>query len=306
MFSFVPPVALPSRKGQQCIRTTQTTKRKWRCSLNESSKEDGGADASAPLSAPTGEAPLPSGPVRAPRPMRYGFGRAARGSVRLQGKQKKRQEVLPDPPGVRVAAGTVRGRRLVSPHVYLRPMMGKVREAVFSMLQMVDAISPVGTALDLYAGCGSVGIEALSRGMKHAVFVDNSPDCISAIEHNLAHCGFTDRGLAVCTSVEDVLPIACQYNGSQHYSLITITPPYEEVNYGELLETVAQSPCVGEGTFVVVEYPVELKNLPPAVGQRLIGIRNRRYGRTVIAIYACRPSSSVERRPEEFMPPSRR
>lgn len=61
-----------------------------------------------------------------------------------------------------------------------------------------------------------------------------------------------------------------------------------------------ESGCVGEGSFVFVEYPVELKSLPPTIDHRLIGIRNRRYGRTVVAVYACQPDVGLQTRPDEF------
>jgi 16S rRNA (guanine966-N2)-methyltransferase len=184
--------------------------------------------------------------------------------------------------------------------VHLRPMMSKVREALFSMLYMMDATPPDGVALDLFAGSGSVGIEALSRGMKAAVFVDAAADCVETIRENVEHCGFGDVGTAVCARVEAFLPVATSYNGGNPYGLITITPPYEEVDYGELMTAVAASDAVGEGTFVVVEYPVELKTMPPAIGGRLVGLRNRRYGRTVLAVYACQPHLDLDPKPEEF------
>ncbi len=241
-----------------------------------------------------------TGKVRASRPIR-GIRRAEQGNVRIQGTRRTPNELRRLPPGVRVTAGTARGRRLLSPHVYLRPMMGKVREAVFSMLVMMDALRNDGCILDLFAGSGSVGLEAMSRGVRNGVFVDSAPECIAAVNENAKRCGFSDRMQAMCSRVETFLGSALEYNGGQPYSLITVTPPYEEVDYSELLTAVAESDCVGEGTFVVVEYPVELKCLPPSISQRLIGVRNRRYGRTVIAIYACQPRIDVELRPEEFI-----
>lgn len=235
--------------------------------------------------------------VRASRPIR-GVRRSAQGQVRVQGSQNA---VRRPPPGTRVTSGTARGRKLRSPNVYLRPMMGKVREALFSMLVMMDAIRPEGSILDLFAGSGSVGLEALSRGVGNAVFVDFAPECIDTIGENAERCGFQRRSQVVCAKVEDFLPDALAKNGGKPYSIITITPPYEEVVYSELLTAVATSDCVGEGTIVVVEYPLELKSLPSSIAHRLIGVRNRRYGRTAIAIYACQPRIDIELRPEEFI-----
>lgn len=240
-----------------------------------------------------------TGKIQAHRPIR-GVRRAVRGTLSPQGRRSRKNEPLRMPPSVRITSGSARGRKLMSPSVYLRPMMGKVREAVFSMLIQFDAVRPDGSALDLFAGLGSVGMEALSRGFASAVFVDSSPECIAAIERNASHCRLDAFARTVCERVEEFLPRAAAMNNGEPYALITVTPPYEEVDYSQLLTEVARSDAVGEGTFVVVEYPVELGSLPPVIEHRLIGVRNRRYGRTVIAIYACQPRTDLELRPEEF------
>lgn len=189
----------------------------------------------------------------------------------------------------------------MSPNVYLRPMMAKVREALFSMLEMYQVLRSDGATLDLFAGSGSIGIESMSRGMGRAVFVDAALECTETIEENLASCGFEAKGQAVCARVEKFVENGITFNNQRHYDLITVTPPYEEVNYSDLMTSVASSDCVGENTFVVVEYPVELKSLPPVIAQRLIGLRNRKYGRTVLALYVCNPTFDIDPRPEEFI-----
>ena len=81
-------------------------------------------------------------------------------------------------------------------------------------------------------------------------------------------------------------------------------PPYEEVTYSELVEQVSKSPAVGEDTLVVIEYPVELGCFPPVLAEgQLVGLRNRRYGRTVIGVYVNRPSGRLDMQPwsEEFV-----
>jgi 16S rRNA (guanine966-N2)-methyltransferase len=239
------------------------------------------------------------GVVRAPRPTRGSAG--GRRSLRVQGRGYRSKDYAPQPPGLRVTAGSARGRKLASPQVHLRPMMSRVREALFSMLDMMGAVPADGVVLDLFAGSGSVGIEALSRGMQRAVFVDAAEDCVQTIRENLESCGFAESGIAICDRVERVLEAAVAANNGKHFDLITITPPYEEVDYGILMSAITASECVGEGTFVVVEYPVELKSLPPAIGGRLVGLRNRRYGRTVLAVYACQPDVDLEPRPDEFV-----
>ena len=88
---------------------------------------------------------------------------------------------------------------------------------------------------------------------------------------------------------------------SSIFQLISITPPYEEVVYSDLIDAVCESPLIGPDTVVVLEYPVEMGSLPYILGtDKLYGIRNRRYGRTVLAIYVYRPTRKYDMRPEEF------
>ncbi|KAL7575747.1 hypothetical protein ACA910_003079 [Epithemia clementina (nom. ined.)] len=94
----------------------------------------------------------------------------------------------------------------------------------------------------------------------------------------------------------------------QSFQIVTICPPYEEVIYADLLDSVANSPCVAEDTVVLIEYPIELGSLPHVVarsdGGAMVGVRNRRYGRTVIAMYVVNPTGKLDAansRPEEFL-----
>uniref|UniRef100_A0A7S3ACC5 Uncharacterized protein n=2 Tax=Rhodosorus marinus TaxID=101924 RepID=A0A7S3ACC5_9RHOD len=239
------------------------------------------------------------GKVSAPRASKYGKRKFQVGNVKQQGK--KYVEYVPAPQ-LRITGGSAKGRKLTSPDVYMRPMMGKVREAVYSMLYQFDALEG-GMAVDMFCGSGSVGLEALSRGLDQAVFVDLSPVCTETCEKNVVHCGFEGRGRAINCTAEQMLLHPERYGVEGHAKLITLTPPYEEVDYGELMYAAAGSDLVGEGTFLVVEYPVELGSLEPAYRHRLVGIRNRKYGRTVIAIYACQPPRFVDPRPDEFASP---
>uniref|UniRef100_A0A7S3AB09 Uncharacterized protein n=1 Tax=Rhodosorus marinus TaxID=101924 RepID=A0A7S3AB09_9RHOD len=224
------------------------------------------------------------GKVSAPRASKYGKRKFQVGNVKQQGK--KYVEYVPAPQ-LRITGGSAKGRKLTSPDVYMRPMMGKVREAVYSMVGLLsfrnenevlgfqlvfllthalagdkqlyqfDALEG-GMAVDMFCGSGSVGLEALSRGLDQAVFVDLSPVCTETCEKNVVHCGFEGRGRAINCTAEQMLLHPERYGVEGHAKLITLTPPYEEVDYGELMYAAAGSDLVGEGTFLVVEYPVEL------------------------------------------------
>jgi 16S rRNA (guanine966-N2)-methyltransferase len=119
---------------------------------------------------------------------------------------------------VRVIAGQAKGRRLKAPRSALtRPMMDRAKEAIFSMLGPVVDEAAV---LDLYAGSGSLGLEALSRGADSAVFVEWRRDAIRIIEGNIDAVGM--GGQVVSAKVEEFLR-----QGTGTYDLVFVDPPYE-------------------------------------------------------------------------------
>lgn len=181
-------------------------------------------------------------------------------------------------------------------------MMAKVREALFSMLTSLDVLQETATMLDTFSGTGVVGLEALSRGVGNVTFVDASSTCVSTIVRNCEELGFDTRARVVKARVEDVLSSPARYGVASPVSVVTLTPPYEEVSYPELLDALLLSPVLGEDTIAVVEYPKEI-SLPSSLGDgRLQGLRNREHGRTVLAIYICDPTGRCEvtPRPKEF------
>ena len=229
---------------------------------------------------------------------------------RLRPQGKAREAGMNNPSMLRIAGGTAKGRRLDSPTVYLRPMMGKVREAVYSTLTAFGLYDTDNTRhLDVFAGSGSVGLESLSRGAASCTFVDLSPDCCSAVERNAKWCQFDDKTTVICADALQTFrqPGSVGIPAGETFQLVTICPPYEEVVYGDLLEGVAKSDVITDDTVVVIEYPVELGCLPHVIpgkdGSAMVGVRNRRYGRTVIAIYINNPTGKLEAdsRPEEFV-----
>lgn len=196
-----------------------------------------------------------------------------------------------NPSNLRILGGSVRGRKLESPNVYLRPMMGKVREAVFSTFTsfgLYDDVGGVGIKtrhLDIFSGSGSVGLESLSRGARHCTFVDMSDDCCATCERNVERCGFDtwneggvgtgvpDEGEPTARAVRSDAfralrePQSVGIPPDSKYDIVTMCPPYEEIVYAELLEAVANSVLVKEDTIILVEYPVELGCLPHVIGR---------------------------------------
>jgi 16S rRNA (guanine966-N2)-methyltransferase len=121
---------------------------------------------------------------------------------------------------VRVVAGEFKGRRLVAPRgVRTRPTADRVREALFSMLGDVSG----ARVLDLYAGSGALGIEALSRGAGSAVFVDRDPRAVAAIERNLESLGLEQEVLR-----QDAVRFLARAEGT--FDLVFCDPPYDSAS----------------------------------------------------------------------------
>lgn len=191
---------------------------------------------------------------------------------------------------MRVISGRVGGRRIESPPGQdLRPMMDKVRAALFDMLWHFNAVH--GRALDLYAGSGAVGIEALSRGTNFVDFVEMNPVSARTIQQNLEHLGLEKEGRVHKRKVEEILDNPKLLGHTGAYDLITVTPPYPTAKYPALMESIANSPLVGEGTVVVVEHPRE-SDLEDTIGP-LERLRERKYGRTKLSIYHV-PGAEIE------------
>lgn len=177
--------------------------------------------------------------------------------------------------GVRVVAGTARGRRLVAPEGdKVRPTTDRVREAVCNALGSMGAIDGA-RVVDLFAGSGALGIEALSRGADSVVFVEPDRHVRRAIEANLAATGFADddRVRVAATDAERHLS-AC---GPDTYDLAFADPPYAYdgwVALGVELDRVLSA----DGVIVVEsDRPID----PPA-GWDVF--RQRHYGSTVVTV----------------------
>jgi 16S rRNA (guanine966-N2)-methyltransferase len=169
---------------------------------------------------------------------------------------------------VRVIAGSVGGRRLVAPDgVATRPTPERVREATFNALGssglVVDA-----TVLDLFAGSGAMGIEALSRGAASATFVDRDGAARRAIESNLAVCGLSAVAEVVTSPVERYLGTAA----GRHWDLALVDPPYDFDGWPELLLDLPATVAVLESR----------RSVEPPFGWEVR--RAKRYGRTHVVI----------------------
>jgi 16S rRNA (guanine966-N2)-methyltransferase len=178
---------------------------------------------------------------------------------------------------MRVIAGEAKGLRLKSPPVrHLRPTSDLVRGAVFDMLASLGA--DLSRVLDLYAGSGALGIEALSRGASWCDLVDRDRAACATIRQNLTLAGFQERARVLCLPVERALE---RLEGP--YSLVLVDPPYEEEAALVVVERLAASPLVAPGSTLVLEHAWRR---PPTdeLGPLKLSTR-RRHGDTGVSIY---------------------
>ena len=173
---------------------------------------------------------------------------------------------------MRVVAGEFKGRRLHAPRGRrTRPTADKVREALFSILGDVSGMS----VLDLFAGSGALGIEALSRGASDAVFVDSDPRAIAAIQRNLDAVGVRAE-----VHRRDVLGFVAAPAG-RAYDLVFADPPYDcSVRLGSPLSAGLPSLLTDEARIVTESD----KRSPLALDLPLV--TERTYGDTRIAVHA--------------------
>lgn len=147
---------------------------------------------------------------------------------------------------MRVIAGIAKGRTLVAPKgTATRPATDRIRETLFAILEPDLAEARV---LDLFAGAGTLGIEALSRGAAHATFVERSADALAALRRNLATTSFTDRADVVPANV--LAYLANRLTGP--YDVVFCDPPFADVAVlEEVLRRLRSANAAGVGTLVV-------------------------------------------------------
>jgi len=178
---------------------------------------------------------------------------------------------------MRIIAGKEKGRQLKSPKgVSLRPASDLVRGAIFSMLESLD--SDWSSVLDLYAGTGSLGIEALSRGAGWADFVERDPKCCATIKENLENARLASQAHVYYCDVIKAISFL-----KRTYGIILMGPPYADSSVTETLERLTTSCLVGSGATIVVQHSLRLP-LSSAYGDFHL-VKDRHHGDTCISIY---------------------
>lgn len=177
---------------------------------------------------------------------------------------------------LRVIGGSHRGAVLIQPRgVVTRPTTARLREALFGMLEAQDA--DFAEVLDLYAGTGALGIEALSRGAGRCTFVEVDARAAAAIRENLRRTGLEARGVVAVARVGRWRPPA-----AARYTLVVADPPYDDAAaWGDVERTV--SGVLAAGACIAVEHAARAPAPDTLAG--LTRWRDRRHGDGMVALY---------------------
>ncbi len=162
---------------------------------------------------------------------------------------------------MRIIAGQAHGRRLKAPHgLKTRPATARARQSIFSRLAVrldFDGLRVV----DIYAGSGSLGIEALSRGAESATFIDSSREAAAAIRDNLAVLGLSGRGRVIAKDLRRALPELAA--AREQFGLAFVDAPYAADASAEVLGMLAQMGLIAPGGVIVVRQSRRAAETPP-------------------------------------------
>jgi len=182
---------------------------------------------------------------------------------------------------MRIIGGTARGRKLVTFRGdHIRPTSDRMREALFSILISKRGSLSGLTVLDLFAGSGALGIEALSRGAAGACFVDQLPDSLATIRRNLETCGLTEKAELFQANVLIALPAPLQQTA---FDLVLLDPPYGGDHVAKALEVIGRQIALAEHGLIVAEAGVR-DNVPSATDS-FAEVDRRRYGSSALHFF---------------------
>jgi len=160
---------------------------------------------------------------------------------------------------LRVLTGTAKGRKLKVPKGQkIRPMTSRVKKSVFDTLGDISGVS----VLDIFAGSGGIGIEALSRGADHVTVIEKDPSVFKIINENYKHCGFTDKATLLCFDYKDALSMLRRK--SEVFELIFIDPPYKLYDSLEVKDFILDaSELLDKEGVIVIEHDHKIEDTPP-------------------------------------------
>lgn len=180
---------------------------------------------------------------------------------------------------MRIIAGEFKGRRLKSPKgMDTRPTTDRVRESIFAIL---GDIVPGAKVLDAFAGTGAMGLEALSRGASHAVFVDASAAAARVVRDNVEACGAAGVSEVLRMDIRKALSFLAR--GSRRFDLVFVDPPYMTGLAQRTLADLDELKMLDTMAIAVVEHS-RREEIPAEVGGFSLA-RRERYGDTMVSFY---------------------
>lgn len=183
---------------------------------------------------------------------------------------------------MRITGGKAKGRILASlKGSRIRPTSDRVREAIFSLIGQDTTGLHV---LDLFAGTGSLGIEAISRGAFEALFVDNLFQSIKLIEKNLRLCGFESVGSVLKKDLSKGFSGASPLM-KEKFDLVFIDPPYRKKLIPQVITELSVRDTLSSSAIVVAE-TLKVDTMPCTLGELFLD-NSKTYGQTKISIYRC-------------------
>lgn len=175
-----------------------------------------------------------------------------------------------------VIAGSVKGRKLKSlPGLSTRPILARIKKSLFDIIRL--EISGA-LFLDLFAGTGSVGIEALSRGARHCVFVEKDSQAAAVIKENLLLTGLSAKGQVLVGNVFDIIR-----NLGQDYDIIFVGPPYKMQLVADTVAALEKQRVLKEDGLIIAQHHFK-EEVPLDVGMVRL-IRQEKYGDTRLSFY---------------------
>ena len=185
---------------------------------------------------------------------------------------------------MRIISGAYKGRSLkTTTGPGLRPAMGKVREALFSMLEARGADWPEARVLDLFAGSGSLGFEALSRGAQHVCFVEKAPYAVKVIAANAELLGVEAHRISI---EQNETAKALTKRQSRPFSVVFIDPPYELQVLANTLKSLLAAGWVASGSLINAEVEARQRIDPESVHPSLESLADRTYGQTRVLLWS--------------------
>lgn len=177
---------------------------------------------------------------------------------------------------MRIISGELKGRRLNTPRDNkIRPTTDKVKESIFSMLMpyLEDAV-----VVDLFAGTGNLGLEAISRGARHCYFGDNARESLQLIKDNIKHCEVENQSTIISGDFQRILERI-----SEKADIILLDPPYKDGLIEACLDKIGELDLLVEDGVIVVERGAREK-LEDVIGE-FSKIKEKRYGTILVSIF---------------------